>query len=148
MRNRDRKSSFAESIHKIERSPMTGYTEEHAQAGILAELPKLEVWPNQYSGYEITVEIPEFTSICPKTRLPDFGYVTIKYMPDQLCVELKALKYYVLGFRNLGIFYENAVNRILRDVVAACKPRWCVVRGEFNVRGGMKTTIEAKYPST
>ena len=125
---------------------MTGYTEDHAQSGIQAELPKLEVWPNQYSGYEITVEIPEFTSICPKTKLPDFGTVTIRYMPDQLCVELKALKYYILGFRNLGIFYENAVNRILHDIVAVCSPKWCVVRGEFNVRGGMKTIIEARHP--
>jgi 7-cyano-7-deazaguanine reductase len=127
---------------------MTGYTEEHAQLGIDAELPTIAVWPNQYSGYEITIEIPEFTSICPKTRLPDFGIVTIKYMPDQLCVELKALKYYILAFRNLGIFYENAINRILRDLVSACRPKWCVVRGEFNTRGGMKSTIEARYPES
>jgi 7-cyano-7-deazaguanine reductase len=127
---------------------MTGYTDEHAQSGIHADLPKIEVWPNQYSGYEIAIEIPEFTSICPKTRLPDFGTVTIKYMPDQLCVELKALKYYILAFRNLGIFYENAINRILRDLVAACQPKWCVVRGEFNTRGGMKSTIEARYPES
>ena len=139
---------MSESSCQAERKYMTGYTEEHAQSGIKAELPKLEVWPNQYSGYEITIEVPEFTSICPKTKLPDFGMVTIKYMPDQLCVELKALKYYILGFRNLGIFYENAVNRVLRDIVAACKPKWCVVRGEFNVRGGMKTVIEARYPET
>jgi 7-cyano-7-deazaguanine reductase len=138
--------SFATETSWTERTHMAGYTEDHAQSGIQAELPKLEVWPNQYSGYDITVEIPEFTSICPKTKLPDFGTVTIRYMPDQLCVELKALKYYILGFRNLGIFYENAVNRILRDIVAACNPKWCVVRGEFNVRGGMKTTIEARYP--
>jgi 7-cyano-7-deazaguanine reductase len=126
---------------------MTGYTEDHALAGIEAELPAIEVWPNQFAGYEITIEIPEFTSICPKTRLPDFGTVTIRYMPDKVCLELKALKYYVLGYRNLGIFYENAINRISRDIVAACSPKWCVVRGEFNVRGGMKSTIEARYPS-
>jgi 7-cyano-7-deazaguanine reductase len=69
-------------------------------------------------------------------------------MPDQLCVELKALKYYILAFRNLGIFYENAINRILRDLVSACRPKWCVVRGEFNTRGGMKSTIEARYPES
>ena len=126
---------------------MTGYTEDHALAGIEAELPSIEVWPNQFDGYEITIEIPEFTSICPKTRLPDFGTVTIHYMPDKVCLELKALKYYVLGYRNLGIFYENAINRISRDIVAACSPKWCVVRGEFNVRGGMKSIIEARYPS-
>lgn len=127
---------------------MTSYTDEHARAGVQAELPKIEVWPNQYDGYEITVEIPEFTSICPKTKLPDFGLLTIRYMPDQQCLELKALKYYILGFRNLGIFYENAINRILRDIVAACNPKWCIVRGEFNVRGGMRSIIEARYPMT
>jgi 7-cyano-7-deazaguanine reductase len=125
---------------------MTGYTEDHARAGIDTELPKLEVWPNQFTTYEITVQIPEFTSICPKTKLPDFGTITIQYMPDKVCLELKALKSYILAFRDLGIFYENAVNRILRDVVAACNPIWAVVRGEFNVRGGMKSTIEARFP--
>lgn len=125
---------------------MTGYTEDHARSGIDTELPKLEVWPNQFTTYEITVQIPEFTSICPKTKLPDFGTITIQYMPDKVCLELKALKSYILAFRDLGIFYENAVNRILRDVVAACNPVWAVVRGEFNVRGGMKSTIEARFP--
>ena len=125
---------------------MSAYTEDHAKAGINSELPKLEVWPNQFSGYEITVQVPEFTSICPKTKLPDFGIVTIQYMPDQVCLELKALKYYLLGYRNLGIFYENAVNRILQDIVQACNPVWAVVRGEFNIRGGMKSIIEARHP--
>jgi len=125
---------------------MTDYTEDHARSGIDAQLPKLEVWPNQFSGYEITIQVPEFTSICPKTNLPDFGTVTIQYMPDKVCLELKALKYYILGFRNLGIFYENVINRILRDVVSACDPVWAVVRGEFNVRGGMKSIIEARHP--
>jgi 7-cyano-7-deazaguanine reductase len=125
---------------------MSGYTEDHAKSGIDAELPKLEVWPNQFSGYEITIQIPEFTSICPKTQLPDFGMVTIQYMPDKVCLELKALKYYVLGYRNLGIFYENAVNRMLQDIVEACNPVWAIVRGEFNVRGGMKSIIEARHP--
>jgi 7-cyano-7-deazaguanine reductase len=134
--------------HKKEEwsSLMTEYTEDHARSGIDAELPKLEVWPNQFSGYEITIQIPEFTSICPKTRLPDFGIVTIHYLPDKVCLELKALKYYILAFRNLGIFYENAINRILRDVVSACSPVWAVVRGEFNLRGGMKSIIEARHP--
>ncbi|MEW5979885.1 MAG: preQ(1) synthase [Acidobacteriota bacterium] len=125
---------------------MSGYTEGHARSGIEAELPKIEVWPNQYSGYEITIQIPEFTSICPKTLLPDFGSVTIQYIPDKVCLELKALKYYVLGYRNLGIFYENAINRMLEDIVEACKPIRLSVRGEFNVRGGMKSIIEARYP--
>jgi 7-cyano-7-deazaguanine reductase len=121
------------------------YTDKHAGCGIDAVLPKIDCWPNQYKGYEITISIPEFTSVCPRTNLPDFGTVTIRYLPDKLCVELKALKYYILGYRNLGIFYENAVNRILKDIVSACKPKWCMVTGEFNVRGGMKTTVTAKY---
>ncbi len=125
---------------------MSGYTDDHAKSGLEAELPAIEVWPNQFSGYEITIQIPEFTSICPKTRLPDFGSVTIQYLPAKVCLELKALKYYILGYRNLGIFYENAMNRILDDIVSACQPVWAVVRGEFNVRGGMKSIIEARYP--
>src|SRR3972149_1016268 len=123
----------------------TGYTEEHAAAGLHAQLPPLATWPNQFADYEITITIPEYTSICPKTGLADFGAITLRYLPDQWCVELKSLKYYILGYRNLGIFYENAVNRILRDVVKACRPQWAIVTGEFNVRGGMKSTIEARY---
>ena len=125
---------------------MNGYTDDHAKSGLEAELPAIEVWPNQFRGYDITIQIPEFTSICPKTRLPDFGTVTIQYLPAKVCLELKALKYYILGYRNLGIFYENAMNRILDDIVSACQPVWAVVRGEFNVRGGMKSIIEARYP--
>ncbi|HXH08587.1 MAG TPA: preQ(1) synthase [Alphaproteobacteria bacterium] len=126
----------------------TGYTDEHARAGIEAELPAIDVWPNQFRSYEITIAIPEYTSICPKTGLPDFGTITIHYMPAEFCLELKSLKYYILAYRNLGIFYENAINRILRDVVNACQPVWAVVSGEFNVRGGMRSTITAKYPAT
>lgn len=125
-----------------------GYTDEHARAGIEADLPAIDVWPNQFRGYEITIAIPEYTSICPKTGLPDFGTITIHYMPAEFCLELKSLKYYILAYRNLGIFYENAINRILRDVVNACQPVWAVVSGEFNVRGGMRSTITAKYPAT
>jgi len=113
--------------------------------GLDAELPGLATWPNQFPNYEITIAIPEYTSICPKTGLPDFGTVTIRYVPDKLCVELKSLKYYILGYRNLGIFYENAVNRILQDLVAACQPVSATVTGEFNMRGGMKSMIEARY---
>jgi len=122
------------------------YTREHAQSGVKQSLPTIETWPNQYRGYEITITIPEYTSVCPKTGLPDFGTVTIQYLPDQRCLELKSLKYYILAYRNLGIFYENAVNRILDDVVRACRPKWAVVRGEFTTRGGMHSTIEARYP--
>src|SRR5207237_10630378 len=83
----------------------------------------------------------------PKTGLPDFGTITIQYAPRKDCVELKALKMYLLAYRDLGIFYENAVNKILRDVVAAVEPEWCVVRGEFTPRGGLTTTIFSRLPS-
>jgi 7-cyano-7-deazaguanine reductase len=125
---------------------MPGYTSDHARAGIHTRLPKLETWPNQFPGYAITTRFPEYTSICPKTGLPDYGTLTIEYQPRKVCLELKALKIYLLAFRNLGIFYENAVNRVLRDVVAATRPAWCVVRGEFTPRGGLTTTVEARWP--
>lgn len=121
------------------------YTAKHAKSGITNPISKIESWPNQHKNYEITISIPEYTSICPRTGLPDFGTITIHYLPDKLCLELKSLKYYILGYRNLGIFYENAVNRILKDVVSACRPKWCVVTGEFNMRGGMRTSVTAKY---
>ena len=124
---------------------MKAYTEGHARSGLDAKLPALATWPNQFPNYEITITIPEYTSICPKTGLADFGTITIRYLPDKKCVELKSLKYYILGYRNLGIFYENAVNRILNDVVKACRPLWATVSGEFNVRGGMKSRIDASY---
>ncbi len=124
------------------------YTEEHARAGIDAPLPELETFPNQFPGYEIEIVIPEFTSVCPKTGLPDFGKITIRYVPDKLCLELKALKMYELGYRNLGIFQENAVNRILRDVVAACKPVSATVTGEFAPRGGIFSKVTASWSKT
>ena len=122
------------------------YTPQHAQSGTKILLPEIETWPNQYRGYEITITIPEYTSICPRTHLPDFGTVTIQYLPDRKCLELKSLKYYILAYRNMGIFYENAVNRILDDAARACRPKWMVVRGEFTTRGGMHTAVEARYP--
>ena len=124
---------------------MAGYTGTHARAGIDAPLPKIECFENQFKDYEITISIPEYTSVCPKSGLPDFGTITIRYIPDKWCVELKSLKIYALAYRNLGIFYENAVNRILKDFVSASKPARAVVTGEFNIRGGMKSTIEATY---
>ena len=125
---------------------MPEYTEEHARAGIQAKLPKLEVWPNQYPGYIITTRYPEYTSMCPKTGLPDYGAITIQYKPRKSCMELKSLKFYLLAYRNLGIFYENAVNKILHDIVDAVQPAWCVVKGEFTPRGGLNTTIFARWP--
>jgi 7-cyano-7-deazaguanine reductase len=126
---------------------MADYTEDHARSGIKAELPAIECWPNQYAGYQINITIPEYTAVCPKTGLPDFGTIIIEYEPDKLCLELKSLKNYINSYRTLGIFYENAVNRILRDLVEACQPKWALVRGEFNVRGGMQSVIEARHPT-
>ncbi len=117
-----------------------------AEAGLKEKLPEIEVFPSQFSGYEIKIEIPEFTSVCPKTGLPDFGTITIRYVPDKSCLELKSLKMYILAYRNLGIFYENAVNRILNDIVCACRPVEATVTGEFTPRGGIKSTVEACYP--
>ncbi|MDH7512111.1 MAG: preQ(1) synthase [Clostridiales bacterium] len=124
----------------------SGYGEKEALAGLKARLPKLATFPNHFLDYEITIEIPEFTSVCPKTGLPDFGTVTICYVPKGSCLELRSLKNYILAYRNLGIFYENAVNRILEDVVNACRPVRATVRGEFNPRGGIKSVVEAHYP--
>lgn len=125
---------------------MAQYTDEHARAGIKTKLPQLETWPNQFPGYVITTKYPEYSSICPKTGLPDFGTITIRYIPKKDCIELKALKMYLLAYRNLGIFYENAVNKMLHDIVDAVQPEWCVVEGEFTPRGGLSTSIYARWP--
>lgn len=122
-----------------------GYGEEEATSGLDAELPPLDTFPNQFDGYTITIENPEFTAICPKTGLPDYGLITITYAPDELCLELKALKLYFVGYRNVGIFNENAVNRVLKDIVAACKPHWAEVEGVFTPRGGLSTSVTARY---
>ena len=124
---------------------MTEYTEEHARAGVSAQLPAIECWPNQFPDYDIHISNPEYTSMCPKTGLPDFGTISIHYRPDKLCMELKSLKMYIQSYRTLGIFYENAVNKILRDVVAACQPLYAKVTGEFSTRGGMRSVVEAEY---
>jgi 7-cyano-7-deazaguanine reductase len=122
------------------------YSDEHAEAGLRTELPEIETWPNQYdTGYEIEIAVPEFTSVCPKTGLPDHGTLTLRYVPDRRCLELKSLKMYTLAFRNLGIFQENVVNRLLEDVVKAARPVSATVVGEFAARGGIPTKITAKY---
>jgi len=113
--------------------------------GLDEKLPEIECFRNHFAGTTVTVEIPEFTSICPKTGLPDFGVVTITYEPAERVIELKSLKHYILAYRDLGIFNENAVNRILADCVKACKPVWASVRGVFAPRGGISTTVEAHY---
>src|SRR6266403_4206323 len=103
---------------------MPDYTAEHARAGIRTRLPALETWPNQFPGYVITTRFPEYSSVCPKTGLPDFGVITIRYMPAKLCLELKSLKEYLQSYRNLGIFQENIVNQVLDDVVRWARPMW------------------------
>ena len=121
------------------------YTDEHARAGVDAPLPEIETWPNQYPDYEIEIVTPEFTSVCPKTGLPDFGKLVLRYVPDQRCLELKSYKMYLLEYRNLGIFQENIVNRVLRDVVQAADPKVATVIGDFSPRGGLGTIVTATY---
>jgi 7-cyano-7-deazaguanine reductase len=107
----------------------------------------IETFPNPRPerDFEIAIDCPEFTSVCPKTGLPDFGTIRIRYVPDRSCIELKALKYYLLAFRNEGIFYEAATNKILDDLVAACQPRRMTVIGDFSARGGITTKVTAEY---
>ncbi len=121
------------------------YTDEHAAAGVNAKLPEIETWPNQYPDYEIEIVMPEFTSVCPKTGLPDFGRLVLRYVPDRLCLELKSYKMYLLAYRDLGLFQENVVHRVLRDVVKAAKPVSARVIGEFTPRGGLSTVVTADW---
>jgi len=109
---------------------------------------RLEVFenPRPERDYTIVHTCPEFTSVCPLTGLPDFATITIEYVPDRLCIELKSLKYYLFGFRSQGIFYEAVVNRILDDLVEACQPRSMTVTGQFAVRGGIASTVRAAHP--
>ena len=113
----------------------------------ILKTPKIDVWKNKYPDrdYVIKIDIPEFTCICPKTGLPDFAIITIQYIPDFLCVELKSLKYYTIYYRNIGIFNENVVNKFLDDLIDVTHPRWMEIVGEFNSRGGIKTTVRAEY---
>ncbi|MFH1202085.1 MAG: preQ(1) synthase [Candidatus Omnitrophota bacterium] len=109
--------------------------------------PQIEVWKNIYPDKEfiVSLEIPEFTCICPKTGLPDFATIKIDYIPDKSCIELKSFKYYINFFRDIGIFHEHAINRILDDFVEAAKPRWVKIAGQFNPRGGIITTVTREY---
>jgi 7-cyano-7-deazaguanine reductase len=136
---------------KSSRSTSPRYTAEHAGAGLDHDFPEIETWANQFppsgqSEYEIVVDDPEFTSVCPKTGLPDFGNIVIRYEPDRLCLELKSLKEYLQTYRNLGIFQENIVNQVLEDVVRWAKPMWAEVKGEFRPRGGISTVVIARWP--
>lgn len=126
----------------------TGYTDDHAASGLDTSFPAIETWKNQFKAYEILIDDPEFTSVCPKTSLPDFGRLTIRYMPREKCMELKSLKEYLFCYRNLGIFQENIVNQVLDDVVKATDPVWAVIVGDFRPRGGISTVVTATYPRT
>jgi 7-cyano-7-deazaguanine reductase len=110
----------------------------------------VETFPNPRPAreYEITHRVLEFTSLCPKTGLPDFGEIEIRYVPGDTCLELRSLKYYFLEFRNRGIFYEAAINQMLDDLVDACRPRRMTVTGEFSIRGGMRSVVTATHDAT
>ena len=112
------------------------------------KIPLVETFPNPNPrrGYVIELEVPEYTSVCPKTGQPDFGTIRIAYSPAKSCLEMKSLKVYFFSYRNRGVFYEAAVNRILDDLVASCRPRWMEVVGEFAPRGGMTATVTARFP--
>jgi 7-cyano-7-deazaguanine reductase len=125
----------------------TGSLSERDKETMYSVAPALEVFdnPNPKRNYMNSIEVAEFTSVCPKTGLPDFGTIHIDYVADQQCIELKSLKYYFLSYRNRGIFYEAVTNQILDDLVAACKPRFMEITGEFTARGGISSTITATY---
>ena len=112
------------------------------------ELPAIETFENIYSDRDYTVELemPEFNSICPKSGLPDFATLFLEYVPDKVCAELKSMKLYINAYRNLGIFQENVVNRILDDFVKYVQPRSATVTGTFNPRGGISTVVTARFP--
>ena len=103
--------------------------------------------PNPERDYTIDMECPEFTSVCPRTGQPDFGTIHLSYVPDQECIELKSLKMYLWSYRQQGIFYEAVTNKILADLVAACAPRRMTVKGDFKVRGGIRTVVTVDYPA-
>lgn len=109
--------------------------------------PDIEVWENQYPDrrYTVSLEVPEFTCICPKTGLPDFAVLKIAYRPGKMCLELKSFKMYTIFYRDVGIFHEHLANKILEDIVRACRPRWARIEAVMNPRGGITTTVVAEY---
>jgi 7-cyano-7-deazaguanine reductase len=128
---------------------MDGYIEDTRCSARMPSMSEslLETFPNPCPerDYEIAIHCPEFTSVCPKTGLPDFAEIRITYTPDKHCLELKALKLYLIEFRNRGIFYEHVTNKILDDLVANCQPRRMTVIGDFSARGGITTRVTAAY---
>lgn len=122
---------------------------EGLQKGVRAfKTPTIETWKNQYPDrdYKVDMEIPEFTCVCPKTGLPDFATIKVSYGPHQKCIELKSFKMYLIWYRNIGIFHEHLINRILEDFVKSCQPRWARIEAVMNPRGGIQTTVVAEYP--
>ena len=124
---------------------MGEYTEEHAKS--MGKTPDIEVFPNQFPDrdYWIEISVPEFTCVCPRTGLPDFATIHIRYIPDQYCMELKSLKMYMVAYRNMGIFHENVANKIRDDIIKYCNPRKLEVIADFNVRGGLHTVVKTFY---
>jgi len=118
--------------------------QEHIRSRVM---PGLEVWENKYADrqYEVEIDTPECTCICPKTGLPDFVYLKIRYRPHKTCIELKSFKLYIVAYRDVGIFHEHLVNKIMDDIVTACDPHWIRVEGVVSPRGGIQTTVVAEY---
>jgi len=135
--------------HKVKKSQSHRHSSYEGLQENVRDLktPRIEIWKNQYpdKSYTICLDIPEFTCICPKTGLPDFATIRIEYSPDKYCIELKSFKLYTIFYRNLGIFHEHVVNKILEDFVRACQPRWVKITGVFNPRGGITTTVMREY---
>ena len=135
-------------MKKKKKSVKTKSNYENLQGHIRSlKLPAIEVWQNLYSDkdYWIEMEVPEFTCICPKTGLPDFAQIKIKYRPNKYCIELKSFKYYINAYRNIGVFHEHVINKILDDFVKASQPHQVNIVGEFNARGGIKTMVLREY---
>ncbi|MBN2011180.1 NADPH-dependent 7-cyano-7-deazaguanine reductase QueF [candidate division KSB1 bacterium] len=136
---------MADDTSKYKGLTLLGNSERHYPNS--PDEAKLEAFDNAYSNrdYWITFECPEFTALCPITGQPDFGTITIRYIPDKRCIESKSLKIYLFSYRNHGTFHEEVVNRILDDVVATCQPRRAIVYGDFKARGGISIKVEAEY---
>ncbi len=128
----------------------SGYNDRQDDIREIKIEPELEVIKNMYSDRDYTVELKtnEFSTVCPKTGLPDFAGLNIKYIPGEFLVEEKSLKLYLTGYRNLGIFQEHAVNKVLDDFVKKIKPRWLKVSADWNSRGGIEVNVEAEWKTS
>ena len=142
---KNEKKSKKKSTESLIHPSLTLLSRSHTEYPDTPDKAKLETFVNAYPGrdYEILFDCPEFTSLCPVTGQPDFGHIRVRYISDKHCIESKSLKLYLYSFRNHHTFHEEAVNRILSDLVKACKPRWMEVNGEFRPRGGIALTITA-----